>query len=130
MADTPNAPVYTTPQIFQAKARLFSWDMAGVSTGKPVKVADYPDKTFQVFDVDSSWGSATLVWEGSNDERADPDHDDYADSVWFTLTDTTETALSFTDDAGGQILQNPVWIRPKTTGGTNTDVKALLNVRK
>src|SRR5688572_30290413 len=131
MADAANAPSFTTPQIFQTRARLFKWIMNGVSTGVPVRCADLPDKTVQAFDVSSSWGSATLVWEGSNDERADPAHADYANSVWGTLTDTTETALSQTDDSvPQQVLQNPVWIRPKTTGGTDTNVIALMNAGK
>lgn len=132
MADAANAPIFTTPQTFQTRHKQFKWTMNGVSTGVPVKVSDWSDKTVQGF---GAWGSATLVWEGSNDERADPAHADYASSVWGTLTDTTETPFSQTADATPanpvqQVLQNPIWIRPKTTGGTDTTVIAMLNAGK
>lgn len=124
MADTPNAPAFTRPEVFQNKAKLFKWVLNGVSTGAAVKVGDLPDKTVQAYYPDTdTWGSATLVWEGTNDP----------DGVlgWGTLTDTTETALSQTANTGPtQVLQNPVWMRPKTTGGTATLVHALLNAGK
>jgi hypothetical protein len=128
MADAANAPSYSTPQTFQTRNRLFKWVLNGTSTGVPIRVADLPDKTVQGF---GTWGSATLVWEGTNDERGDPTHADYANAEFGTLTDTTETNLSQTDDtAPQQVLQNPVWIRPKTTGGTSTTVNAMLNAGK
>lgn len=131
MADTPNAPVASQPATYQQRVEKFVWAMSGVSTGRPVRIADFPDKTFHHWDNSSSWGGATLVWEGSNDERADPTHANYASSEWQTLTDTTETALTFAaTDGGGQILQNYEWIRPKTTGGTNTAVTATILAAK
>lgn len=132
MADTANAPVPTTPQIQQTRSKKFVWAMSGVSTGKPVRVSDWPDKTFQMVGG-ASWGGATMVLEGSNDPTADPDNAAYATSVWATLTDTTETPISATADTTVgvvQVLQNPEWIRPKSTGGTGTVVKALLIVGK
>jgi hypothetical protein len=126
MADAASAPSYTTPQIFQTRNKLFSWTLTGVSTGVPVKASDFSDKTVQAF---GTWGGATLVWEGSNDMRADPAHASYASSVWGTLTDTNETDLSQTANSArpDQVLQNPVWIRPKTTGGTGTSITANMN---
>ena len=74
MADAANAPQYTTPNTYQERAAKFVWAMGGTSTGQPVRISDYPDKTFQHWDDSSSWGGATLVWQGSNDERANPAH--------------------------------------------------------
>lgn len=126
MADAANSPIYTLPATYQERALKIVWPMAGTSTGVPVRISDYQDKTFQHWDNSASWGGATLVWQGSNDERANPAHADYASSKWESLTDTTETALSFVDDGGGSILQNYEWIRPVTTGGTATAVTATI----
>lgn len=126
MADTPNAPAYA---VFNTgtRSKKYTWAMSGVSTGVPIPMSDWSDRTMQIF---GTWGSATLVWQGSNDDRADPSHASYASSVWVTLTDTTETALSFTANDGAQILQKYQWCRPITTGGTSTAVTATLNVGK
>lgn len=125
MADAANAPSCKTPQTFQTRTKLFSWDMSGVSTGRAINISDFPDKTVQAF---GTWGGATLVWEGTNDERGNPDHADYASAEFAQLSDTTETDFTQTDDSKPQqVLQNPVWVRPKTTGGTGTAVKANLN---
>lgn len=133
MADAANAPSFTTPQTGQTNYKKIAWTLNGVSTGVPVKVADYADKTFQAHDVNggSTWGGATLVLEGSMDATADPAHADYATSTWKTLTDTTETALSFTADTDVvTVLQNPLWIRPRTSAGTTTTIYASLGVKK
>ena len=131
MADAASSPQYTVPDTFREKTLKFVWAMTGTSTGQPVRACDFGDKTFQHWDVSASWGGATLVWQGSNDERANPAHASYSSSQWESLTDTTETALSFVAaDGGGQVLQNYEWIRPITTGGTATAVTATLLVRK
>lgn len=129
MADAANAPTFTTPQTGLTKYRKFAWTLNGVSTGVPVKVADHADKTFQV--CDGAWGGATVVLEGCMGEDGNPAHADYATSTWKTLTDTTETALSFTADSDVvSVLQNPLWIRPRSSAGTGTTVYAALGVKK
>lgn len=131
MADAANAPQYTTPQTFQTRNRLFLWAMSGTSTGVPVKVADLPDKTVEIYAPagGATFGGATIVFEGSNDPTADPTHANYATSQWTTLTDTTETDISTVAAKLGpvQVLQNPVWVRPKSTGGTTTSAIVALN---
>lgn len=127
MADTPNAPVPTFPQSGSTKTKIVSWPMSGVSTGKAVSLPDWSDVKFQAFDDPGAWGGATLVLEGTTDVRGNPDHADYASAAFKTLTDTTETAISATSDTDIiQVLQPPLWIRPKTTGGTSTEIKANL----
>lgn len=135
MADAANAPAYSTPQSKSTKTKIFEWDLNGVSTGKAVPVADFRDRTFQVNDKNGTgaWGFATCVLEGCCSANGDPDHSDHANAVFGTLSDTTETPLSFTDDSGApiQVLQGPVaWVRPKTSGGINTNIRAVLNVGK
>ncbi|MCK5612055.1 hypothetical protein KAR91_59845 [Candidatus Pacearchaeota archaeon] len=123
MADAANAPVPTFPQTEQTRYKKAIWELNGNSTGKPVRLADYPDKTLQIYTAAgaATYGGATIVFEGSLDPTADPDHADYATSQWGTLTDTTETAISTGVKLGPvQVLQNPEWVRAKSTGGTAT----------
>jgi len=125
MADAANEPVPTFPQTGATKTKLVSWEMNGVSTGKAVSLPDWSDVKFEAFDDPGIWGSATLVLEGTTDVSGNPEHADYATAPFKTLTDTTETAISATADTDLiQVLQPPLWIRPKTTGGTNTAIKA------
>lgn len=125
MADTANAPAPTFPQSGQQNYKLVAWTLNGVSTGVPVRIANWSDKMFQVYD--GSWGSATCVLEGSIDPTADPAHADYATSTWGTLTNSAQTAISTAVDLKPtEVLQNPLWIRPKTTGGTGTTVYAVI----
>ena len=129
MADAANAPEASFKRTRQSRYKQAIWTMSGVSTCVPVLLANYPDKCFQVFD--GTWGGATVVLEGSLDEKADPSHADHANATWGTLTDTTETAISTGVDLGPiTVLQNPMWVRPKSTGGTGTTVYACLGSAK
>jgi len=93
--------------------------------GQPWQRADYADKCFQVKGDFGSNGNVALY--GSNE--ANPVLTD--DTDWFLLTDTTETALGTIISAtGGQILQNPRWIRPKVTLGTNPSLRVLIEATK
>lgn len=93
--------------------------------GTPWKRSDFSDKTYQVL---GDFGTnATVTFYGSNVQNPVLT----TDTDWFILTDTTETALSITSAGGGQILQNPLWIRPKVTSGTLPDLDVLIEaVRK
>ena len=128
MADAADAPDFTNPLPIQSRSKAFSWTMSGTSKGRAVLAAGMPDKNVQAWD--GAWGSATLVWEGTLDPRGDPENANYASAEFQTLTDTNETDLSQTVDSTRpqQVLQNPTWIRPKTTGGTNTVVTAIMNM--
>lgn len=135
MADTPNTPSYSTPQSGDLCVKIVQWDLNGVSTGRAFPLASWRDRTYQVNDKNGTglWGTATCVLEGCLAPNGDPDHADHANAVFGTLTDTTETVISHTDDSGApiQILQSPVaWVRPRTSGGTNTVIRATLNLGK
>lgn len=89
--------------------------LANGDTGQPLESAKLSDKTAQIFGTFGAGGSITL--QGSNDPRvlSAP-----SSAVWVDLTDTTETALTFTTASGAQILQNYRFIRPTVTAGDGT----------
>ena len=65
----------------------------------------FADKTVMI--VAAAYDSATIAIQGSNDG-----------SNWFTLTNPNNDSLSFTvGDQLDTILENPLYIRPKTSGG-------------
>lgn len=98
--------------------RKVIWEtMGNADTGSAVSIADYPDKTV---DIQGTFGGATVVIQGSNDG-----------TNYTTLTDTTDTALSFTAASGPKvILENPLFLRASTSGGTGTDVDVILSAAK
>ena len=64
----------------------------------------FADKTVMIV---ATYDSATIVIQGSNDG-----------TNWFTLTNPNNDSLSFTvGDQLDTILENPLYIRPKTSGG-------------
>ncbi len=95
------------------------WDAMGdVDTGEPLGPDGggiaFADKTVQV--DSASYDSATVVIQGSNDGV-----------VWFTLTNPNNDNLSFTADALEAILENPLYIRPSTSGGLGSaDINVTL----
>lgn len=93
----------------------------GDDTGLPVNISKFSDKSVHIYAL-TGHGSGTTVLQGSNDERADPDHTDHANANWVSLTDPQGNAISKTADAIEQILENPLWIRPSQSGGSSADV--------
>jgi hypothetical protein len=105
---------------------IWKWEaMGGADTGLPVFMAKHPDMTVLIEPV--THGGATTTFEWTIDERGDPENASHADAVWIALTDTTETAISTTTaDFGAQALQGAMWVRPKTAGGTSSNINAWL----
>lgn len=95
--------------------------LANSDTGQPLESAKLSDKTAQVFGTFGAGGSLTL--QGSNDPRvlSAP-----SSAVWVDLTDTTETALTFTSANGSQILQNYRFVRPTVTAGDGTTALTVI----
>ncbi len=95
------------------------WDpMGNADTGAPLDPDGggiaFADKTVQI--VATAYGGATIVIQGSNDG-----------TNWFTLTNPNNDNLSFTTgDQLEAILENPLYIRPSTSGGTGTDITVTL----
>ena len=83
------------------------WTLGNADSGSVHDAANLPDKTFQVV---GTWGSATLVIQGSNDG-----------TNWTTLNDPQGGALSFTTGSPTDVIaENPRYVRPTTSGGTGT----------
>jgi hypothetical protein len=127
VADAADFPVSSVPETIGTDSILIAWTMAGTSTGRAIRYVDFVDKSIN---ARGTWGSATLVFEGTLFDEGDPDSASYASpptGTWSTLTDTSETPLSTTVDLGvTSVLQLCKWVRPKTTGGTGTAVTFVL----
>lgn len=110
---------FAAPSVFIAKGVLqtqwLAW--AGVTTGVPITEVAYPDKTVSAH---GTWGGATLVVEGSEDG-----------TNYFTLNDSRGegNAISLTADNIVTILENPRYIRCKTTGGTGTALTVTITAQ-
>jgi hypothetical protein len=71
----------------------------------------YNDKSLHVY---GTFGvGATITFEGSNEDSPTA-----GNSVG--LTDPTQAAISFTAKGLKQVLENPLYVRPKVTGGDGT----------
>lgn len=68
----------------------------------------YNDKCLHVY---GTWGGATVTFEGSNEDTP---------ANQAGLTDPTQTAISMTSNSIKQVLENPLYVRPKITGGDGT----------
>lgn len=69
----------------------------------------YSDKCLHVY---GTFGGATVTIQGSNQ--------DSTPTSGLGLTDPTQTAISMTSEGMKQVLENPLFIRPKITGGDGT----------
>ncbi len=76
---------------------------------------NFADKTVQ---MSGNWGGATIVLQGSNDGV-----------TWFTLDDPIGDPITNTVDFIKAVLENPLYIRPSSSGGTGTDVDVTLSGR-
>jgi hypothetical protein len=125
------ATVVRTPTVIGTDAtgisnvEMWVWVIDGDDTGLPVKFAKHSDKTVQI--DSASFGTATVVLEGSNDLRADPNHADHANAVWLTLTDPQGNAISKTANSVETVMENTLWVRPKATGDAGDAL--TINVR-
>ncbi len=121
---------------YPGDVRTYSWSTMGdADTGTPVAMSEYSDKSVQIgcgasASAGNTFGSATVVIQGTNDPRGSPDHTDHANAVWSTLKDPQGNDISFTASGIKQILENPLWIRPKTSGGTGTDIDVVITGKR
>lgn len=125
MADTVRVPVWNKTKISNVEQVTWS-GLDGDDTGTPVNMSKCADKTVHIFSPTAAYGSATVTIEGSNDVRADPLHPSHASAIWTGLTDAQGNAISKTANAIEALLENPLWIRPKTAGGTASDITVSL----
>lgn len=95
---------------------LYKWEALGnADDGEPVGVGYAADITAQAV---GTFSSATVVLEGSNDG-----------TNWTTLTVRGGTTAIGLTSAGLKTLNEmPAFIRPKTSGGSETDVDVIVAV--
>ena len=97
---------------------MFTWvALAMGETGDKVEFPSYVDRTFQ---VTGTFGGATIVFEGSND-----------DATYFTLSDPQGNQLSLTAAGLKQIEEITRYARPRLIGGDGTTaLKVVLLARR
>jgi hypothetical protein len=98
-------------------ALIIEWAaISGGDGGSWQLLGHYNDKCVHVYGTFS--GGATITLQGSNQ--------DSTPSSGFSLTDPTQTIISFIAEGGRQVLENPLYIRPVLTAG---DGSTALTVR-
>lgn len=90
------------------KMAVLLWTLGNADTGVASDMFRWADRTVQ---VSGTFGGATIVIEGSNDK-----------TTWFTLNDNAGLPLSFTAAGMKLMLENPIYVRPVSSGGTGTSV--------
>lgn len=110
--------VTTFPFETSLDVAVTTWDsLAANDDGEPVRLAVYSDRAVQ---VTGTFGGATVTIGGSNDGV-----------TYHALTDTSGSSLSLTTDALKQIVELPIFLKPRIFGGDGTtNVKVILSGRK
>ena len=108
---TPTDPGLTAsyPGVVQKK-----WALGNADTGVGVSLASF---TYKTMTLTGTWGGATVVIQGANED---------VDASYITMVDPQGNALSKTADAIETLLENPLFIRVKSSGGTGTVVAAIV----
>lgn len=75
-------------------------------TGQPVEVSHFPDRTVT---IEGTFTGSTGLLEGSNDG-----------TNYYTLKDIFENNVSATVAGMFLVAENPVYVRPRVTGGAGT----------
>jgi len=97
-------------------AWLATWPaMGNADTGTAVAMSDASDRSVQ---IEGTFGSATVVIQGSNDG-----------TNWQPLTDPQGNAISKTASSLEAISELTRLIRPVTSGGTGTNVNVNIYMK-
>jgi hypothetical protein len=94
---------------------LVTWALTDSDTGTAFPLPYAADLTVQ---VSGTFGSATAVLEGSNDG-----------TNWSTLNAWIGTNTSFTAAGIRKAVENPGYIRAKTSGGTSATISVVVAVK-
>lgn len=105
------------------------WEgLSGSDTGLPFTLAAHSDKTVHVY---GTFSGGSLVLQGSNDPRANPDHPDHSSADWQTLVDPSGSSISVSQNDVVQILDNTLYVRPLVSGGDgSTDLNVSVVGKK
>ena len=91
--------------------------MAADDDGEPVRLAVYSDRSIQVA---GTFGGASVTIGGSNDGL-----------TYHALHDTSGNAMTLTEGNLQQIVELPVFLKPRVFGGdVTTDLRVILAGRK
>lgn len=112
------SPVTTFPFETSQDVAVTTWDgLLADDDGEPVRLAVYSDRSIQVA---GEFGGATVTLGGSNDGV-----------TYYALTATDGSPLTLTAGALKQIVELPVWLKPRVFGGTgSTNLKVILAGRR
>ena len=99
-----------TASNFRGELRHSSWTLANGEAGDAMQFTEFADKCVQFGGTFGAGG--TVILEGSNDLTSP--------SNWSPITDPQANAISKTAAAIEQILETPMWVRPRVTAGDGT----------
>jgi hypothetical protein len=91
------------------------WVMGDADTGLPVSFPGYADASVQ---IEGTFGSATVVFQGRNGTAYD------------TLNDAEGDAISVTAADFRQLLELAYEMQPVTSGGTGSDITVTLLAKR
>lgn len=111
-------PVTTFPFETSLDVAVTTWDaMAADDDGGPVRLAVYSDRSIQVA---GTFGGASVTIGGSNDGE-----------TYHALTATDGQALTLTEGTLKQIVELPIYLKPRVFGGDGTTaLKVVLAGRR
>ena len=112
------APITTFPFETSSDVAVTTWAaMAADDDGEPVRLAVYSDRTVQVA---GTFGGASVTIGGSNDGE-----------TYHALHDTSGAAMTLTEGKLQQIVELPIYIKPRVFGGDGTTLlKVVMSGRK
>jgi hypothetical protein len=109
------AAVVTAPADTR-NVRVIQWTQVGDSdTCEPVSLADFADRSVQ---VEGTFGSATIALHGSNDG-----------TNYRALKDSAGDDIAITAGDIVQINDLSLWVKPVTSGGTDSHLNITLVAR-
>lgn len=111
-------PVTTFPFESSQDVAVTTWGaMLAGDDGGPVRLAVYSDRAIQIA---GTFGGASVTIGGSNDGE-----------TFHALTDTQGEPLTLTAGALKQIVELPVFLKPRVFGGDGTtNLKVVLSGRR
>jgi sugar lactone lactonase YvrE len=111
-------PVTTFPFETSRDVAVTTWDnMLMDDDGEPVRLAVYSDRSIQVA---GTFGGASVTIGGSNDGE-----------TYHALHDTSGAVMTLTEGKLQQIVELPIYIKPRVFGGDGTtSLRVLMSGRK
>lgn len=115
---TTRAAVTTFPFETSTDVAVTTWDgLLADDEGEAVRLAVYSDRSIQ---ISGEFGGAAVTIGGSNDG-----------TNYFALTDTSGATLAVTEACLKQIVELPVYLKPRVFGGdATTSLTVILSGRK